>query len=110
MVTNQTQDGITTAADAELACYLCSCLSSHDQSKLTEGFLQPDGALGMRIAQLWKPFRKNLLRTGPFSTEETAHVNDEMDRTSTSWKIMQHACVSALYARRVGSTRRTCSR
>ena len=42
--TNQTQDGIATSADAELASGVGSGLTSDSESKLTEGFLQPVGA------------------------------------------------------------------
>ncbi|GHO71903.1 hypothetical protein KSC_107950 [Ktedonobacter sp. SOSP1-52] len=88
MLANHTQNGITTAADAQIASYSCSCLSSQDESKLAESVLQPDGTLGMRVAQLWKLFSENLLRAGALFAEEAAHMNDEMDRATSRWKIV----------------------
>src|SRR5216684_4359636 len=36
---NQTQDGITTPTDAELASHIGSCLASYSESQLTECFV-----------------------------------------------------------------------
>ncbi len=69
MATNQAQNGIAAPIEALFAAYLCSGLSSGCQSKLAKGFLQLDGALSMRAAKLWEPFRENLLRTGALAAE-----------------------------------------
>jgi len=106
VLTDQTQDGITTAAETELASQVCSCLPSCCQSKLAEGFLQSFGALGMRTAQLREPLREHLLRACTLFAKEAAHMHDEVDRTPTRWKIMQLPGVPALDPRRLGSTRR----
>jgi len=76
---NQTQDGITTSADAEHTSHIRSCLTPYFESKLTEGLLQPFGALSIRMAELWKSFSEDLLSTGALFTEKTAHKHDETD-------------------------------
>jgi hypothetical protein len=84
----EAQDRITTPTEAELASHTGSCLSSHDESKLAESFLQSDGALGMRMTQLWEPLSENLLRTRALCAEEAADVNDEIDWTTSRWKVV----------------------
>jgi hypothetical protein len=43
-------------------------------------------------------------------TKEAAHMDDEMNRTPTEWKIMQCSDIPALDAQRFGPTRGTTSR
>jgi hypothetical protein len=97
MATNQAQNGSAAPTHTLFAAYLCSSLSSRCQPKLAEGFLQLDGALSMRAAQLWEPFRENLLRTGALGAEKATHMQHERDRTPTSWKVMQSACRATLH-------------
>jgi hypothetical protein len=105
--TNQTQDGIATSADAELASGVGSCLAADSESKLTEGFLQPCGALSVRTTELWESFSENLLRTGALFTEKTTDMQDETDGTPNGGKISQGAGIATLDVRRLGPTRGT---
>ena len=106
MATNQAQNGIAAPIEALFAAYLGSGLSSGCQSKLTEGFLQLDGALSMRAAKLWEPFCENLLWAGALGAEKATHVQNETDRTPTGWKVMQSACIATLHPRGERSTTR----
>ena len=89
--TNQTQDGIATPADAELASGVGSCLAADSESKLTEGCLQPCGALSVRTTELWESFSENLLSTGALFTEKTTYMQDETDGTPNGGEISQCA-------------------
>ena len=106
MATNQAQNGIAAPTETLFAAYLCSGLSSRCQSKLAEGFLQLDGALSMRAAKLWKPFRENLLCAGALGAEKATHMHNETDRTPSGWQVMQSACISTLHTCGAGSTTR----
>lgn len=107
MMADETQNGIATATDTQLAPQPRSCLASHQEAKLTEHLLQSERTLSMWVAQLWQTFSENLLGTGALHAEKATHRQDQMDRTSTGGQIMQFADVATLYPRRVGSTRRT---
>src|SRR6266487_3829921 len=96
---NQTQDGIATPTDAQLASHIGSRLTSDSEAKLTQRFLQSNGALGMRMTKLGKPFDEHLLCTSALFTEKAAQVNDEMDRTTSRWKIVERSVISALHPR-----------
>jgi hypothetical protein len=85
---NQTQDGITTPADAQLTSHIRSCLPSYPEPKLTEGFLQLVGALSVRATERGKPLDEDLLSTGVLFTKETTHMHDETDWTLTAGKIV----------------------
>jgi hypothetical protein len=102
--TNQTQDGIATSAAAELASGVGSGLASDSESKLTEGFLQSVGALGVRTTELWESFSENLLRTRALLTEKTTDMHDETDGTPTGGEISQGACIATLDVRRLSPT------
>src|SRR6266536_1418735 len=102
--TNQTQDGIATSAEALFASSVGPGLTSDSESELTEGFLQPVGALSVRTTELWESFSENLLRTGALFTEKTTDMQDETDRTPTGGEISQGACVPTLDVRRWSPT------
>ena len=51
----------------------------------------------MRMAKLRKPLNEDLLRTGALFAEKATHVNDEMDRAPTEWKVMEGSPISALH-------------
>src|SRR5712692_10536944 len=106
MATNQAQNGVAAPTHPLFATYLGSGLSSRCQSKLAEGLLQLDGALSMRAAKLWEPFRENLLCAGALGAEKATHVQNERDRTPTGWQVMQSACISTLHTCGAGSTTR----
>ena len=106
MATKQAQNGIAAPTHTLFAAYLGSSLSSGCQSKLAKGFLQLDGALSMRAAKLWEPFRENLLRTGALAAEKATHMQNERDRTPTGWEVMQSACIPTLHPRGESSTTR----
>jgi len=76
---NQTQDRITTPAEAELISHIRSCLASSFEAKLTERFLQPFRALRMRMAELWESFHEDFLSTGALCTEKTTDMQNETD-------------------------------
>jgi hypothetical protein len=95
----QAQDRIATAADAQVAAKICPCLTSADASQLAQRFLQPLGALSVRVTEIRKPFDKNLLHTGALFTEETTYMHDEANGTPNGRKIMQHPCIPTLDAR-----------
>ncbi len=76
-LTKQTQDGIATATDTQLASKICSCLTPCRKSQLAQRFLQPFGALSMRMTQLCQPLDENLLSTRALFTEETTHMHDQ---------------------------------
>jgi hypothetical protein len=84
----------------------CPCLSSCEQTKLTESLLQPFRPLGMRATQLGKLFGEHFLWASALFAEEAAHVNDEANRTSTGWKIAQRARIVAVHPPGDGFTRR----
>jgi len=84
---NQTQDRIATPADAELTSHIRSCLASYFESQLTKGFLEPFGALSVRMAKLWKSFNEDLLSTGTLFTEKTTDMHDETDWMPNGGKI-----------------------
>src|SRR5712692_4355968 len=81
-----------------------SCLASYYESQLTQGFLQPFGALRMRVAEIWESFHEDFLSTGALFTAKTTEMHDETDRTPDGGKIAQRPCIATLDARRCGST------
>jgi len=84
---NQTQDRISTPAEAELASQICASLASFFEAKLAKRFLQPFGALSVRTAEIGKSFHENLLGTGTPFTEKTTHMQNEKDGTPNGGKI-----------------------
>jgi hypothetical protein len=104
MAAYQAQDGIAAPTETVFAADFSSGLSTSCQSQLAEGLLQLDGALRMRMAQLWKPFSENLLRTVALGAEKATHVQHERDRTPTGWQVMQSACLATLHPPGAGST------
>ena len=76
---NQAQDGIATSADAQLTSHIRSGLAPDFESELTEGLLEPFGALSVRATKLWKSFHEDLLRTGTLFAKETTHMHNETD-------------------------------
>jgi len=73
-----------------------SGLAADSEAKLTEGFLQPIGALRVRTTELWESFSENLLRTRAFFTEKTTDMHDETNGTPTGGEISQGACIATL--------------
>ncbi len=104
MVTNQAQNGIAAPTETLFAADLSPGLSSGCQSKPAQDFLQLDGALSMRAAKLWEPFRENLLRTGALGAEKATHVQHERDRKPTGWQVTQLARIPTVHAPGEGST------
>jgi len=86
---DQTQDGIATPAETLFLSSVSACLASDSESKLTEGFLQPVGALRVRTTELWESLSENLLSTGALFTEKTTDIKDETDGTPTGRQISQ---------------------
>ena len=74
MATHQAQNGIAAPTHPLFAADVCPGLSTRCQSQLAEGLLQLDGTLSMRAAQLWEPFRENLLCAGALGADKATHV------------------------------------
>ena len=56
MLMNETQDGVATPAHPLFLANVGSGLAPYFESKPTECFLQPFGALSVRTAELWESF------------------------------------------------------
>src|SRR5947209_8029683 len=101
---DQTQDGIATPAVALLLTNIGSRLAADSQSKLTEGLLQSLGTLGVRVAECWEAFSKDLLGAGALFAEETTDMKTKTDRTPSGGKLAQRACIATLDVRRCSPT------
>src|SRR6266536_4926986 len=103
---DETQKGVRAARDAQLPSQACSCFTAQCKAHLPKGLLQSQREFHPRQGQRRKAFGKDFADAGALLTEEAAHTNHQMNRTSTGWQIAYGARVTALYPFADGPTTR----